>query len=143
MLVVPDAIHDWESANEPRVTSGEFDGTGMMSGMPISTGSVTGSVRIIRSTADWGKVMPGEVLVVPVIDPGLAPLFGIAGGLIAEMGGTLSHGAIIAREYGLPTVANVEGATGRLSDGQRVIVDAGAGTVYIVPSTEVGPTRSN
>lgn len=143
MVTVPDTIHDWQSVNEPSFTSGQFDGTGMMSGMPISTGSVTGPVRIVRSTTDWGKVMPGEVLVVPVIDPGLAPLFGIAGGLIAEMGGTLSHGAIIAREYGLPTVANVEGAMVCLSDGQRVMVDADAGTICILPSPDVGATRSN
>jgi phosphohistidine swiveling domain-containing protein len=77
--------------------------------------------------------MPGEILVVPVIDPGLAPLFGLAGGLIAEMGGTLSHGAIIAREYGLPTIANVEGATARLADGQRITVDADSGTICIEP----------
>ncbi len=104
--------------------------------MPISTGSVSGPVRIIRSVADWGKVTPGEILVVPVIDPGMAPLFGIAGGLIAEMGGTLSHGAIIAREYGLPTVANVEGAMARLSDGLRVTVDAGTGAICIEPSSQ-------
>lgn len=79
--------------------------------------------------------MPGEILVVPVIDPGLAPLFGLAGGLIAEMGGTLSHGAIIAREYGLPTIANVDGVMARLEDGQRVTVDAGSGTICIEPSS--------
>ncbi|MDH4084500.1 MAG: PEP-utilizing enzyme [Nitrospira sp.] len=84
---------------------------------------------------DWDQVRPGEILVVSVIDPGLAPLFGIVGGLIAEMGGTLSHGAIIAREYGLPTIANVEGAMARLSDGLQVRLDAGSGTICIQPST--------
>ncbi|HKH00820.1 MAG TPA: PEP-utilizing enzyme, partial [Bradyrhizobium sp.] len=62
-------------------------------------------------------------------DPGMAPLFGMAGGLIVEMGGTLSHGAIIAREYGLPTIANVEQAMTKLASGQRVTLDAGAGTI--------------
>jgi rifampicin phosphotransferase len=81
------------------------------------------------------KVTPGDILVVPVIDPGLAPLFGIAGGLIAEMGGTLSHGAIIAREYGLPTVANVGSAMTQLTDGRQVELDAGSGTIRIGPST--------
>jgi pyruvate,water dikinase len=61
----------------------------------------------------------------------MAPLFGIVGGLIVEMGGTLSHGAIIAREYGLPTVANVQGALTRLVDGQFVTVDAGSGTIHL------------
>jgi pyruvate,water dikinase len=78
-------------------------------------------------------VAPGDIIVAPVIDPGMAPLFSIAGGLIVEMGGTLSHGAIIAREYGLPTVANVEGAMRRLPEGQRVILDAGTGTICLEP----------
>jgi rifampicin phosphotransferase len=133
---VPDTIHDWDRASNGSTISNQADGAGPLSGIPISTGSATGPVRLIRSVADWTKVMPGEILVVPVIDPGMAPLFGIAGGLIAEMGGTLSHGAIIAREYGLPTVANVEGAMARLSDGMRVTVDAGSGIVEIEPSVE-------
>ncbi|MBH0201629.1 MAG: hypothetical protein HP496_04840 [Nitrospira sp.] len=130
---VPDTIHDWETASEQTVTSDQSEGNGILSGTPISIGTVAGSVRIIRSVTDWGKVMPGEILVVSVIDPGLAPLFGLAGGLIAEMGGTLSHGAIIAREYGLPTIANVAGAMTRLSDEMRVAMDAGSGTIRIEP----------
>jgi phosphohistidine swiveling domain-containing protein len=130
---VPDTIRDWETASEQPVTSDKSEGNGILSGTPISAGTVAGPVRVVRSVADWGKVMPGEILVVPVIDPGLAPLFGLAGGLIAEMGGTLSHGAIIAREYGLPTIANVEGATARLADGQRITVDADSGTICIEP----------
>ncbi|MDF0676627.1 MAG: PEP/pyruvate-binding domain-containing protein [Nitrospira sp.] len=133
---VPDTIHDWETASEQTMTSNQAEGSGTLSGMPISVGTVTGPVRVIRSVADWGKVIFGEILVVPTIDPGLAPLFGLAGGLIAEMGGTLSHGAIIAREYGLPTIANVEGATARLADGQRITIDAGSGTICIEPSPQ-------
>jgi pyruvate,water dikinase len=129
-------IRDWDTASEQGVASAQSDGTGPLSGMPISAGSVSGPVRVIRSMADWGKVKPGEILVVSVIDPGLAPLFGLAGGLIAEMGGTLSHGAIIAREYGLPTIANVEGAMARLSDGLRVKIDAGTGAICIEPSSQ-------
>ena len=82
--------------------------------------------------------MPGDILVVPVIDPGLAPLFGIAGGLIAEMGGTLSHGAIIAREYGLPTIVNVGGAMAQLADGLQVKLDTGSGTIRIWPTPSSG-----
>ncbi|MBI5672079.1 MAG: hypothetical protein HZC50_02175, partial [Nitrospirae bacterium] len=103
---VPDTVCDWETASEQTMTSDKSEENGILSGMPISVGTVAGLVRTIRSAADWGKVRSGEILVVSVIDPGLAPLFGLAGGLIAEMGGTLSHGAIIAREYGLPTIAN-------------------------------------
>lgn len=132
-IEVPDTIFDWEAARQQTVTSDQFEVNGILSGMPISVGTVSGPVRTIRSAADWGKVKPGEILVVSVIDPGLAPLFGLAGGLIAEMGGTLSHGAIIAREYGLPTIANVAGAMTRLADARRVTMDAGSGTIRIEP----------
>jgi pyruvate,water dikinase len=80
---------------------------------------------------DWSRVCRGDILVVSVIDPGMAPLFGIAAGLVAEMGGTLSHGAIIAREYGLPTVANVSGITTRLKEGDRVSLDAERGEIIV------------
>ncbi|MGE0643858.1 MAG: PEP/pyruvate-binding domain-containing protein [Nitrospira sp.] len=130
---VPDTIQNWESVTGRMRSSTQTDSPDRLTGMPISAGSVLGPVRLIRSVVDWNKVVPGDILVVPVIDPGLAPLFGIAGGLIAEMGGTLSHGAIIAREYGLPTVANVDGAMSRLSDGLWVRLDAGSGTICIEP----------
>jgi pyruvate,water dikinase len=136
-VAVPDIIRDWETVNDLNdrtVTLGKLGKNGIFSGTPISVGTVTGPVRVVRSVADWSKVLRGEILVVPVIDPGLAPLFGLAGGLIAEMGGTLSHGAIIAREYGLPTIANVEGAMARLADGQRITIDASSGTICIEPS---------
>ena len=132
-LEVPDTICDWETASERTMTSDKSEQIGILSGMPISVGTVAGLVRTIRSAADWGKVRAGEILVVSVIDPGLAPLFGLAGGLIAEMGGTLSHGAIIAREYGLPTIANVAGAMTQLADGMQVSIDAGSGTIRIEP----------
>lgn len=130
---LPDTIHDWETARTGSPPIGSDDGTGSLSGFPISIGTVTGPVRLLRSSADWNRVRPGDVIVVPVIDPGMVPLFGIAGGLIAEMGGTLSHGAIIAREFGLPTVANVPGAMTRLADGQIISVDAGSGTICSEP----------
>ena len=128
---VPDTIRDWETMSRGSVPSGRCDGTGPLSGMPISAGSVVGHIRLVRSVTDWHKVTPGDIIVAPVIDPGMAPLFGIAGGLIVEMGGTLSHGAIIAREYGLPTVANVEGAMTRLPEGRRVMLNAETGTVRL------------
>ena len=136
-IKVPDTVRDWTAVRHQTVTQDHAGEACALSGMPISIGTVTGSVRLIRSAADWSKVMPGEILVVPVIDPGLAPLFGLAGGLIAEMGGTLSHGAIIAREYGLPAIANVESAMVRFSDGVPVTLDAGSGTIRIGPSQSV------
>lgn len=98
-------------------------------GVPISAGLATGPARIIRTLEDWKKVVPGDILVAPVIDPGMAPLFGIAAGLVVEMGGTLSHGAIIAREYGLPAVANIPGITMAVRDGELIELDAAGGVV--------------
>jgi pyruvate,water dikinase len=129
----PDTIQDWETVSRGTVPPDRRNGTGPLSGIPISVGSVVGPVRLVRSLTDWGKVAPGDIVVAPVIDPGMAPLLSLAGGLIVEMGGTLSHGAIIAREYGLPTVANVAGAMSRLREGQLVKVDAGAGTICLEP----------
>lgn len=129
-MEVPDTIRNGE-ARIGRRDQAAWSAGGCLRGTPISTGTATGSVCLVRSTADWSRVRPGDIIVVPVIDPGMAPLFGIAAGLVAEMGGTLSHGAIIAREYGLSAVANVPGVMSLLKDGQRVTVDAGSGGVQI------------
>lgn len=133
---VPDTVRDWETASREIPSFDRRNATGRLSGLPISAGSVVGPIRLIRSLADWSKVTAGDILVAPVIDPGMAPLFGLAGGLIVEMGGTLSHGAIIAREYGLPTVANVEGAMTGLPEGRLVRLDARAGTIDLEPSSQ-------
>jgi pyruvate,water dikinase len=93
----------------------------------------------VRSQADWGKVRAGDIIVTSVIDPGMAPLFVIAAGLVAEMGGTLSHGAIIAREYGLPAVVNVPGATARIREGDSLLVDAMRGEIAVKRETGVAP----
>jgi pyruvate,water dikinase len=103
--------------------------TGVSRGLPISPGYAEGPARLVRSPEDRARVKPGDILVVPAIDPGMAPLFGLAAGLVAEMGGTLSHGAIIAREYGLPAVANVAGITRRVRDDERITVDADRGEI--------------
>ncbi|MEK6670467.1 MAG: PEP/pyruvate-binding domain-containing protein [Nitrospirota bacterium] len=131
MISVPDTIQDWREVVRgteafPVVVSG-----GIFHGIPISGGRVVGPVRFVRSMEDWSRVCRGDILVVSVIDPGMAPLFGVAAGLVAEMGGTLSHGAIIAREFGLPAVANVPGITTRLKDGDRISLDAERGEIII------------
>jgi pyruvate,water dikinase len=101
----------------------------VLRGLPISTGVAEGPVRLIRDPMDAAHVQRGDIIVTTAIDPGLAPVFSLAAGLVAEMGGVLSHGAIIAREYGLPTVANVTGATRLLHEEERIIVDGGRGAV--------------
>ncbi|THJ25310.1 MAG: hypothetical protein CAF45_001155 [Nitrospira sp. CG24E] len=128
---VPDTIQDWHAVIRSADRSSTTASEGIFHGIPISPGQVEGPARFIRSMEDWSRVCRGDILVVSVIDPGMAPLFGVAAGLIAEMGGTLSHGAIIAREYGLPAVANVPGITTRLKEGDRVNLDAGRGEIAI------------
>ena len=108
---------------------------GCLQGIPISAGYVEGPIRVIRSAEEVDRVRQGDILVMPVIDPGWAPLLSLAGGLIVEMGGTLSHGAIIAREYGLPALVNVENATDTFRDGEQVAVDATHGQIRrLVPN---------
>ncbi len=126
-LEVPDVIRSVKFP-EPNDTHA-LEANGSLSGIPVSSGRVSGPVTFVRSEADWTNVRQGDIIVAPVIDPGMAPLFGVAAGLIVEMGGTLSHGAIIAREYGLPTITNVRFAMARLSKGEIVTVDAGQGIV--------------
>ena len=124
----PDAMRSGEDS-QPLWHQPSSGADGPLRGIPLSSGIVSGPVRFVRTTRDWSRVRPGDILVMPVIDPGMAPLFGIAGGLIAEMGGTLSHGAIIAREYGLPAIANVCGAMSILSEDEHITLDAAQGIV--------------
>ncbi|WP_307080352.1 PEP/pyruvate-binding domain-containing protein [Arthrobacter pascens] len=101
---------------------------GALAGSPASAGTVTAPARVILDPVD-ARLEPGEILVAPSTDPGWTPLFLTAGGLVMEMGGPNSHGAVVAREYGIPAVVGVPDATLRLSTGQRITVDGGAGTV--------------
>lgn len=128
-LQVPDTIRDWEAVVEQGAQSSDQGQGGVLRGIAISAGVAKGPVRLVRSTADWARVRAGDILVVPVIDPGMAPLFGMAAGLIAEMGGTLSHGAIIAREYGLPVLVNVPYATSLLRENEQVEIASSTGRI--------------
>ena len=118
---------------EPIVASqaGEL-AEGTLKGSPASPGIVTAQARVILDPTG-ARLEPGEVLVAPSTDPGWTPLFLTAGGLVMEMGGAMSHGAVVAREYGIPAVVGVPGATERISTGQQITVDGSTGTVSIVP----------
>jgi len=100
-------------------------------GFGVSPGVVTRRVKVFRSPADVRELL-GEIVVFPTIEPTLTPIFPLVGGLIAEIGGLLSHAAILAREYGLPAVVNVPEATRRLHDGDLVRLDGATGRVRIV-----------
>jgi rifampicin phosphotransferase len=105
--------------------------TGDLRGSPASPGSVTAKARVILSP-QGARLEPGEILVAPSTDPGWTPLFLTAGGLVMEMGGMMSHGAVVAREYGIPAVVGVAGATERITTGQVLTVDGSAGAVSLV-----------
>ena len=104
------------------------DGAGLV-GTPASAGTYTGRVRLVRSEADFGTFLPGEVLVCATASPSWTILFALAGALVADGGGVLAHAAIVAREHGLPAVVGTVHGTKQLTDGQLVTVDGTAGTV--------------
>jgi pyruvate,water dikinase len=101
---------------------------GQLSGTPASAGTVTARARVILDP-QGAHLEPGEILVAPSTDPGWTPLFLTAGGLVMEMGGPNSHGAVVAREYGIPAVVGVPDATTLIATGHNITVDGAAGTV--------------
>ncbi|MFO0646878.1 MAG: PEP/pyruvate-binding domain-containing protein [Polyangiales bacterium] len=107
------------------------------SGVGASPGVVTGVVRVLRDPADGASLQPGEVLVTAVADVGWTPLFLMAAAVVTELGGALSHAALVAREYGVPAVVNVPGITRALRNGDRVRVDGDRGIVEREASAEV------
>lgn len=103
-----------------------------LTGMPVSPGVVTGKARVIlRADADQ-QVLAGEILVAPFTDPGWTPYFVTAAAIVMDQGGILSHGSIVAREYGIPAVVNVGFATQIIKTGQKIEVDGNRGTIKIL-----------
>jgi phosphohistidine swiveling domain-containing protein len=102
----------------------------LLRGTPASPGNATARARIVLDPHQ-AQLAQGEILVAPSTDPGWTPLFLTAGGLVMEVGGAMSHGAIVAREYGIPAVVGVARATERIDSGQSVTVDGTAGTVTL------------
>lgn len=102
-----------------------------ISGSPVSPGTVEGLVRVLLTpTSD--KLNPGEILVCQATDPSWTPLFLAAGGLVMEVGGLMTHGSVVAREYGIPAVVGVRDATTRLKTGQRIRVDGEFGVITLL-----------
>ena len=108
--------------------AGDGAAAGVLAGTPASAGTITAKARVIMDP-QGARLEPGEILVAPSTDPGWTPLFLTAGGLVMEMGGPNSHGAVVAREYGIPAVVGVPDATSAITSGQVVTLDGGAGTV--------------
>jgi pyruvate,water dikinase len=127
----------------PPVVIGRFDpnapgwpvanvGAKLLEGIPVSPGIVTGPARVILRTDEHQQVLPGEILIAPFTDPAWSPYFITAAGVVMEQGGILSHGSIVAREYGLPAVTNVASATRVIHTGDLVQVDGNRGRVSVL-----------
>jgi len=115
---------DAEAAFASPATDGAIRGT------PASPGTARGVAHVMLSPAG-ARLEPGEVLVAPATDPGWTPLFLTASALVMEMGGMMSHGAVVAREYGIPAVVGVPEATTRIATGDQIVVNGSAGTVAL------------
>ncbi|TGD86573.1 phosphoenolpyruvate synthase [Mycolicibacterium sp. CH28] len=127
-------LYDGVEVDESAVDDAPEDliDAGCMRGVPASRGVVRGTTRVVHDLSGLSAVEPGDILVVSNIDPGWTSVFPALGGLVTATGGTLSHGAILAREYGIPTVTNVKDVLALLPTGTTVEVDGGRGTIVIV-----------
>jgi pyruvate,water dikinase len=122
----------WTMAAEfTPIPTSESDDDTTVRGLPGAAGSYTGTARIVRSEADFGRVALGDVVICAVTNPAWTVLFGVAGAFVCDAGGPLSHTAILAREYAIPSVLATGDATRRIADGDTVTVDGGAGTVTL------------
>jgi rifampicin phosphotransferase len=133
----------WQSITPPNLIIGKFDpdryvpeevktDAQQLKGLAVSPGVVSGKARVILRADDNEQVQAGEILVAPFTDPGWTPYFIPAAGIVMDQGGLLSHGAIIAREYGIPAVVNVGNATKIIKTGQTIQVDGDRGVVRIL-----------
>lgn len=121
--------------SEGEIIAGEYKlenlPAGAMAGLPVSSGVIEGRARVILNMED-ANLEDGDILVTTFTDPSWTPLFVSIKGLVTEVGGLMTHGAVIAREYGLPAVVGVENATKLIKDGQRIRVHGTEGYVEIL-----------
>ncbi|MFI5283412.1 MAG: rifamycin-inactivating phosphotransferase [Candidatus Dormibacterales bacterium] len=138
-----DAFRSYQALTPPRVFTSDGEvvagayrrddvPTGALVGLPVSAGTIEGRARVILDMAE-ADLEPGDVLVTAYTDPSWSPLFVAITGLVTEVGGLMTHGAVIAREYGLPAVVGVEQATRLIRDRQRIRVNGTDGYVEILP----------
>lgn len=140
-----DAFRSYQALTPPRVLTSDGEviagayrrddlPTGALVGLPVSAGTIEGRARVILDMAE-ADLEPGDILVTAYTDPSWSPLFVAITGLVTEVGGVMTHGAVIAREYGLPAVVGVEHATRLIRDGQRIRVNGTDGYIEILPAT--------
>ncbi|HET6358270.1 rifamycin-inactivating phosphotransferase, partial [Streptomyces sp.] len=138
-----DAFRSYHALTPPRVLTSDGEAVtgayrrddvpvGALIGLPVSAGTIEGRARVVLDMAE-AVLEPGDILVTTFTDPSWSPLFVGIAGLVTEVGGLMTHGAVIAREYGLPAVVGVEQATRLIRDGQRIRVHGTEGYVEILP----------
>ncbi|MEH6635843.1 MAG: PEP/pyruvate-binding domain-containing protein [Halioglobus sp.] len=107
-------------------------GDGVLQGRPASRGVVEGIARVAHTLSEAAQLQPGEILITPITDIGWTPYFSLIGGLVTDLGSSVSHGAVIAREYGLPCVVNARQATRLFHTGDRIRLDGDSGSVQLL-----------
>ena len=107
--------------------------TDFIQGRPASRGTAEGFVRVAHNIEEAALLRPEEILITPITDIGWTPYFSLISGLVTDLGSSVSHGAVIAREYGLPCVVNTRCATRVCKTGDRVSIDGGLGTIALIP----------
>jgi pyruvate,water dikinase len=117
------------------------DSAGVVRGSPVSRGRVTGVARIVRTIDEASALQRGEILIAPITDVGWTPYFSLIAGLVTDIGSAVSHGAVVAREYGLPAVVNTRIATRVFRTGDRVVLDGESGIVRL--AGDDGPSASS
>jgi len=130
----PDPADPGGAANADRFDGARYESTDRdeIKGTGASAGSARGPARVTLTPEDFGKVQPGDIIVCPSSNPSWVPLFAIAGGLITNTGGVLSHAAVVAREFALPAVVGTGDATSRIADGRLVEIDGTTGLVRLL-----------
>lgn len=106
--------------------------SGVLTGRPVSAGCVEGICRVALSPEEAAQLQPGEILIAPITDVAWTPYFSVIAGLATDIGSSVSHGAVIAREYGLPAVVNLRSASTQFKTGDRVRLDGGKGTLELL-----------
>jgi pyruvate,water dikinase len=114
--------------------SGEDQAGDMLKGVAASPGKITAPACVLHGPEDFDQMRPGNVLVAGITTPAWTPLFAMAAAVVTDIGGPLSHGSIVAREYGIPAVMGTGVATKRIQSGQEITVDGSAGTVTLSKS---------
>ena len=124
----PQAMNIWRGQWHAKKSTPNY---AILKGLSGSSGFAMGTVKVISGPIEFDKLKSGDVLVCPYTDPAWTPLFTLACAVVSDTGGPLSHAAIVAREYGIPTVLNIPMATRRIPDGSAITLDGGAGTVQV------------